>query len=83
MKIDTEWFEKKISESPYRSMRQVAKNIRVRVGSSMDLGALHRTLHGKRTMQLHEARQLADLLGVPMGEVIRRAGVPFGKRDNL
>lgn len=81
--VDTDWFEKKISESPYGSLRRIAKYVKTRLGTSLDHSSLHKTLHGTRTMQLHEARQLADLLGQPMSEIIRRAGVPFGRRDNL
>lgn len=82
-KIDTAWFEKMIKGSAYGSLRQIATRIENRLGEELDHSALSRLIHGKRTMQLHEARQLADLLGVPMSEVIRRAGIPFGKRDNL
>lgn len=81
--VDTAWFEKVIAESPYGSMRQLAKRMRNRLGSTLDVSALSRMLNGEREILLHEARQLSDLLGKPMSEVIRRAGVPFGTRDNL
>lgn len=81
--VDTAWFERKIAESPYGSMRQLAKHMRQPDGKPIDHSAVSRMLRGERAIQLHEARLLADLLGVPMAEIIRRAGVPFGKRDNL
>lgn len=81
--VDTPWFERCIKESPYGSQRQLAKRMRARDGSPLDRSALSRMLRGEREIFLHEARQLADLLGQPMSEVIRRAGIPFGKRDNL
>lgn len=81
--VDTAWFEKKIAESPYGSMRQLANRIRLDNGKVMGFPALWKTLNNRRVLQLHEARQLADLLGVGMGEIIRRAGIPFGERDNV
>lgn len=81
--VDKDWFESKIKESPYGSIRQLAKHMRNRLGSKMDHGMVSRMLSGERDIQLHEARQLADLLGQPMSEIIRRAGIPFGSRDNL
>lgn len=81
--VDTAWFKKQIEESPYGSLRQLAKHMRRSLGTRMDVGAVSRMINGERDIQLHEARQLADLLGQPMAEVIRRAGVPFGTRDNL
>lgn len=81
--VDTVWFEKKIKESPYGSFRKLASHMRNSLGSRMDHAMVSRMLRGEREIQLHEARQLADLLGVPMSEIIRRSGVPFGVRDNL
>lgn len=81
--IDTEWFEKLIKESPYGSIRQLAKHMRQPDGRPIDPSAISRMLRGERAIQLHEARLLADLLGVPMSMIIRKAGIPFGKRDNL
>lgn len=83
MEIDTSWFVRLIKESRFGSLRQLAPKLRARSGKPMDVAALSRMLSGEREMVLDEARQLANLLGVPMGEVIRRAGVPFGIRDNV
>jgi hypothetical protein len=81
--VDSTWFENRIKESPYGSMRALAKRMRNRLGKPLTHADVSRVLSGDSTMQLHEARQLADLLGQPMSEIIRRSGVPFGKRDNL
>lgn len=81
--IDTAWFEKLIKESPYSSIRQLAKQMRKPDGGVIDHSAVSRMIRGERAIQLYEARQLADLLGVPMSMVIKKAGIPFGKRDNL
>jgi hypothetical protein len=81
--MDSDWFMKQIAESPYGSLRKLAPRMRNRLGSALQVSALSRMISGERDMQLHEARQLADLLGQPMSEIIRRAGIPFGRRDNL
>jgi hypothetical protein len=80
--VDKEWFKKTVAESPYGSVRQLARHMRYPDGSVFNHSQVWRMLNGERDICLYEARQLADLLGVPMSEVIRRSGVPFGKRDN-
>lgn len=81
--IETDWFIERIKESGYGSLRSLAPKIRGKLGKRLDVAALSLMLRGKREIKLGEARQLADLLMVPMGEVIRRAGVPFRGRDNV
>jgi len=75
MKVDTGWFNDVIRKSPYGSQRRLAKKLRGRHGRSLDPSALSLMLRGKRAIQLHEARQFADLLDVPLVEVLRHAGV--------
>lgn len=75
MGFDTKWFERLIERSKYGSQRQLAKAMVNRHGRPMDPSSLHNLLHGTKCMQLDEARQLADLLGVTIMEVIRHAGV--------
>jgi len=75
MKIDTEWFNDLIRKSPYGSQRRFARKIRGRHGKPLDPSALSLMLRGKRAMQLHEARQFADILDVPLADVIRHAGI--------
>ena len=80
-KPDTAWFKEKIRKSPYGSLRQLAKRIQIINGKAMEPMALHRLIYGKRMLQLNEARQMADLLHVPMVELIRRWGVSVGAHD--
>lgn len=83
MAIDTDWFVRRIQESEHGSLRRLAAKMRNRQGEPMNIAPVSLMLRGKREIVLSEARQLADLLGVPMGEVIKRAGVSFGVRDNV
>jgi len=83
MSINTKWFEKQIEASAYKSVRGLARHMTSRSGGVMDHTSLHRAINGLRQIQIGEARQLADLLGVPMSLVIQKSGVPFGKRDNV
>lgn len=51
------------------SMRQLAKRI------ELDPSAVSLTFRGMRKMTLQEANQISSLLGVPVTEVIRQAGI--------
>lgn len=82
MEIDTAWFIRRI-EGLDLSLRKIAPLIRGRSGKSLDVAAVSLMLRGLREISLSEARQLANILEVPMSEVIKRAGVPFGVRDNV
>lgn len=75
MKVDTAWFNAIIAKSPYGSQRRLARKIMGRHGKALDASALSLMLRGKRQMQIDEARQLADLLDVPLVEVIQHAGI--------
>lgn len=66
--IDTGWFQGLIKDKGF-SQRGLAKMI------PMDHAALSLMLNGKRKMSVSEAGTLAHLLGVPVGEVLQRAGV--------
>lgn len=69
MSIDTLWFRDKIRDSLYVSQRRLAREMH------LDPASLSLLLRGKRKMQLVEAEQLAQLLGVPLEEVLRHAGL--------
>lgn len=72
-KIDTEWFMERIV-SRHRSLRRFAKLMKGRNGrSGLNVAAVSLMLHGKRGMTVNEARQIADLLGEDVLEVIKRA----------
>lgn len=51
------------------SLRTLAKKI------ALEPGALSLTFHGKRGMKLREAHEIATILGVPLKDVLRNAGV--------
>jgi transcriptional regulator with XRE-family HTH domain len=59
------------------SQRELARKLH------MDSGAVSRTFAGKRAMKLHEAVNIANLLGVSLQDVLTNAGVrhsPAGER---
>ncbi|SFJ68723.1 helix-turn-helix domain-containing protein [Methylobacterium brachiatum] len=66
--IDTGWFQGLIKDKGF-SQRGLAKLI------DIDHAALSLMLNGKRKMSVGEAGTLAQFLGVPVGEVLARAGV--------
>lgn len=75
MKVDTDWFNDLIKKSPYGSQRRLSRKLRGRNGRPLDPAAVSLMLRGKRAIQLHEARQFADLLDVPLFEVLRHSGI--------
>lgn len=74
-RIDTAWFQARIRESRYRSMRGLAPHLLNIRGRPMSIDGIWKRLHGRRPLRIAEARQLADLLAVPLPELLRRAGV--------
>lgn len=80
--MDTKWFHERISETPEGSQRQLAKKIFNKKGEPIQQSRLSRVLKGELRMQLHEARQFADLFGVPLLEVLRHAGVHVGREKS-
>lgn len=66
--INTEWFRERMADRKL-SQRGVAREL------GLDPAALSLTLRGKRTMKMHEAIDLARLLGVPLAELLVRSGV--------
>lgn len=73
--IDTRWFTRKISASPFRSQRRLARMMRGRRGRPLDPAALSLALRGKRDIRLAEVDQLAKLLRVPVADVLQRCGL--------
>ncbi len=78
--IDTKWFKDQISRSLHGeyakgSVRGVARLMRDRHGREFDVATLSRLINGKRQMQIHEAKQLAEIFCVSLNEVLKRAGI--------
>jgi len=69
--INTQWFRARLAEHKL-SQRRLADML------DMDPAALSLMLRGKRTMKMHEAVELARLLGVPLAELIVQTGVEKG-----
>lgn len=83
-RIDSAWFAARIAASRYGSQRQLAPHLRGRAGQPLTSAQVSLMLSGKRGMRLEEARQLADLLGEPLAEVLRHAGIDVrGPDDDL
>lgn len=78
--VDSEWFTSQIAER-FPSQAAFAKRLRSRYGSAMDPSALSRFLRGGRGLLLEEAQQMADVLKLPLGEVLKRAGLPSPQED--
>lgn len=66
--MDTKWFVDKLADKRM-SQRQLAKRMH------LDSSAISLTFRGKREMKLTEAAAIAQLLGVPLDEVLQHAGV--------
>lgn len=67
-KIDTLWFQHQIEDKGL-SQRKLAKRMR------LDPSSVSLMLRGKRYMKVHEAAAIAEILGVPLLEVMGRAGI--------
>lgn len=69
MTIDTKWFRDRMAEAGL-SQRQLAKKL------GLDQSAISLTFTGKRRMQFKEAADIARLIGLPVSDVLKNAGVP-------
>jgi hypothetical protein len=67
-KTNQKWFLERLAERQM-SLRQLAKKI------ELDPSAVSLTFRGMRKMTLGEANSIAELLGLPVTEVIRQAGI--------
>ena len=65
---DTEWFKARLADKQM-SMRKLATLM------NLDVSAVSLMLNGKRGMSALEAAEAARLLGVPVDEVMRHAGI--------
>ena len=68
MSIDTRWFQDLLTDRQL-SQRRLAREI------GLDPSAVSLMFRGKRRMQMAEAAQVSRLLGVPLDDVIRHAGI--------
>lgn len=66
--INTKWFKERLSERGV-SQRKLAKMM------DLDASAVTHMFHGRRNMRLEEAQHLADIMRVPVEEVLRHAGL--------
>ena len=74
--VDTAWFKRTLADK-HLSQRQLA----FRMG--MDPGAMSLMLNGKRGMSAGEAAEMARWIGVPVEEVLKRAGVDVPGRSAI
>jgi transcriptional regulator with XRE-family HTH domain len=74
MSIDTRWFQNLLADRRI-SQRGLAKKL------GLDAAAVSLMFRGKRRMQMHEAADVARLLGVSLDEVLEHAGIraPMGE----
>jgi len=72
--MDAPWFKKKIVET-HGNQRAFARRLRGPNGKPISQSAVSRTLAGQRQFQVSEIRQYARLLGVPVLEILLRAGI--------
>lgn len=68
MSINTHWFQNRLADRRL-SQRGLAKKL------GLDPAAVSLMFRGKRRMQMHEAADVAHLLGVTMNEVLEHAGI--------
>lgn len=68
MSINTRWFQDRLADRRI-SQRGLAKKL------GLDAAAVSLMFRGKRRMQMHEAADVARLLGVSLDEVLAHAGV--------
>lgn len=74
MDIDTRWFNQQLTERGM-SQRDLAKRL------GIDQSAVSLTFRGKRQMKFKEAADIAHLIGLPVSEVLRHAGVPIDQGE--
>ena len=72
--IDGQWFRDRLADQ-HLSQRSAAKHL------NMDPASLSLLMSGKRRMRVDQAAALSELVKVPLGEVIRRAGVDMPGSD--
>lgn len=70
MSIDTKWFSQQLAERGL-SQRELARKL------GLDQSAISLTFRGKRQMKFAEAADIARLLGLPVSDVLKNAGVPL------
>lgn len=68
-KIQTKWFRERLAERSL-SLRGLARQM------DLDPASVSRMMNGRRQMSSAEANAIANLLRVPVTEVLRHAGVP-------
>lgn len=68
IKINTAWFKERIA-AKHMSQRQLANRI------GIDPSAMSLTLRGRRKMEVFEAEQIANELGVPLNDVLENLGL--------
>lgn len=73
MKIDTQWFKDRITETPQGSMRGVAPLIKGPKGP-LDVAQLSRIINGTQSIRLEDVKEIATALGVSPVDVLIRAG---------
>lgn len=73
--MDTEWFQKRIAMSPLREQKELAARMKNRHGVPYDKATVTRLLKGEQALLATDAVQLARLLGVPLRDVLHRAGI--------
>ena len=66
--VDTQWFRQRLADREL-SMRKLAKILHV------DVAAVSLMLRGRRGMRLEEATTIAEVLHVPLSQVLTHAGV--------
>src|SRR5690606_9931014 len=74
-RIDTDWFTAKLADRQM-SQRQLAKRMGV------DPSAVSLMFRGRREMRMTEAAEIANLLGVPVAEVLQHAGLEVDSAGN-
>lgn len=66
--MDTQWFKGRLADKQL-SQRRLAKLM------NLDPAAISLMLRAKRRMTPHEAHQISQILGAPLNEVMRAAGI--------
>lgn len=72
MSIDTEWFQQRIRESRYPTLRALAPHL------GMHFSSLSLALAGRRRFRPDELADLAKALSLPLQDVLERAGIKTG-----
>ena len=72
MTIDTKWFQSRVRDAEM-SQSRLAQLL------GIDRSALSLMLHGKRGMKIEEATRMAEILALPIDQVLAHAGVKVPK----